>query len=142
MARDAVHGADEALVSRFAQLASLAVERAELTAELERARGAQANRGGAARHGLAALRLGDRARRTQEEMVRRLSAAAEHRDGAIGSHIERVALYCDLIARRLGLDEDFAESIRLASPLHDIGKIGIPDHVLLKPGPLDDGERV
>ena len=73
--------------------------------------------------------------------MHRLSAAAEHRDGAIGRHIERVALYSDGIARRLGLDEAFAESIRLASPLHDIGKIGIPDHVLLKPGPLDDGER-
>src|SRR3989441_201620 len=59
----------------------------------------------------------------------------------VGRHIERVALYCDLIARRLGLNETFAELIRIASPLHDIGKIGIPDHVLLKPGPLDDGER-
>ena len=66
--------------------------------------------------------------------MHRLSAAAEHRDGAIGRHIERVALYCDLIARRLGLDETFGESIRIASPLHDIGKIGVPAHVLLKPG--------
>src|SRR5438132_1713864 len=134
--------ADEALVSRFAQLASLAVERSELTAELrselaERRRTEEELLDTVSRLSGSETAL----RRTQEEMVRRLSAAAEHRDGAIGRHIERVALYCDLIARRLGLNETFAELIRIASPLHDIGKIGIPDHVLLKPGPLDDGER-
>jgi diguanylate cyclase (GGDEF)-like protein len=134
--------ADEALVSRFAQLASLSVERAELTAalraELEERRRAEEE----LLDTVSRLQGSEAAlRRTQEEMVRRLAAAAEHRDGAIGRHIERVALYCDLISRRLGLEETFAESIRLASPLHDIGKIGIPDHVLLKPGPLDDGER-
>lgn len=134
--------ADEALVSRFAQLASLAVERAELTAELkteleERRRTEEELINAVSRLSGSEAAL----RRTQEEMVHRLSAAAEHRDGAIGSCIDRVGLYCDLIAKRLKLDETFAESIRMVSPLHDIGKIGIPDQVLLKPGPLDDAER-
>ena len=64
-------------------------------------------------------------RQTQEEMVRRLSAAAEHRDGAIGRHIEQVALYCDLIARRLGLDETFAE---LARRHGDYAMVGLAAH--------------
>jgi diguanylate cyclase (GGDEF)-like protein len=135
--------ADEALVSRFAQLASLAVERAELTAELQAELAVRRRTEEELLDTVARLSGSEAAlRRTQEETVRRLSAAAEHRDGAIGRHIGRVSLYCDLIARRLGLDETFAGSIRIASPLHDIGKIGIPDHVLLKPGPLDDGERI
>jgi diguanylate cyclase (GGDEF)-like protein len=133
---------DLVLVSRFAQLASLALERAELTAALtaelsERRRTEEELVDTVSRLTGSAAAL----RRTQEEMVRRLSTAAEHRDGATGSHIERVGLTCELISRRLGLDESFLEAIRIASPLHDIGKIAIPDQVLLKPGALDDGER-
>jgi diguanylate cyclase (GGDEF)-like protein len=133
---------DQVLVSRFAQLASLALERSELTAALtaelsERRRTEEELVDTVSRLTGSAAAL----RRTQEEMVRRLSTAAEHRDGATGSHIERVSLTCELIGRRLGLDESVLESIRIASPLHDIGKIGIPDHVLLKPGALDDAER-
>jgi diguanylate cyclase (GGDEF)-like protein len=134
--------ADEELVSRFAQLASLAIERSELTTELRGELSVRRRTEEELLDTVSRLSGSETAlRRTQEEMVRRLSAAAEHRDSAIGRHIERVALYCDLIARQLGLDETFAELIRIASPLHDIGKIGIPDQVLLKPGPLDDGER-
>ncbi len=133
---------DEQLVSRFAQLASLALERAELTAELRRELGERRRTEEELLSAVARLTASEAAlRRTQEEAVRRLSAAAEYRDGATGSHIERVALHCDLIARRLGLDEAFCEAIRIASPLHDIGKIGIPDAVLLEPGPLDARER-
>ena len=134
--------ADQALVSRFAQLASLAVERAELTVELQTELAERRRTEEELLDTVSRLSGSEAAlRRTQEEMVHRLSAAAEHRDGSIGRHVERVALYCDLIARRLALDEAFVEAIRIASPLHDIGKIGIPDNVLLKPGPLDDGER-
>jgi diguanylate cyclase (GGDEF)-like protein len=134
--------ADAALVTRFARLASLAVERADLTAELrreleERRRAEEELLGTVARLSGSETAL----RRTQEEMVHRLAAAAEHRDGATGRHVGRVAVSCAQIARRLGLDDELVEAIRIASPLHDIGKIGIPDHVLLKPGPLDDGER-
>jgi len=133
---------DQILVSRFAQLASLALERAELNAALttelsERRRTEEELLDTVSRLSSSAAAL----RRTQEETVHRLSTAAEHRDGATGSHIERVGSTCELIGRRLGLDESFLESIRIASPLHDIGKIAIPDHVLLKPGALDEAER-
>jgi PAS domain S-box-containing protein len=79
--------------------------------------------------------------RSQEETVRRLSRAAEFRDDETGAHIERMSRYCELIAGRLGLDPEHCEQLRIASPMHDVGKIGITDAVLLKPGPLDAEER-
>ena len=75
-----------------------------------------------------------------EETVRRLALAAEYRDAATGAHIERMSRYCSVLAERLGLDPQVRDGIRLASLLHDVGKIAIPDAVLLKPGPLDDTE--
>jgi PAS domain S-box-containing protein len=80
-------------------------------------------------------------RRSREETIRRLARAAEFRDDETGAHIERVGRYCELIARRLGLDSDRCERLRIASPMHDVGKIGVPDAVLLKPGPLNADER-
>jgi putative two-component system response regulator len=80
-------------------------------------------------------------RRSHEETVRRLSTAAELRDDETGAHIERVSRYCELIAERLGLDPAFRDELRIASPMHDVGKIGIPDAILLKPGPLTPEER-
>jgi putative two-component system response regulator len=80
--------------------------------------------------------------RSREETIHRLAAAAELRDNETGQHIERVSRYCDLIARRLGLPYDRCELLRVASPLHDIGKIAIPDHILRKPGPLSPDERL
>ena len=79
--------------------------------------------------------------RSREETIHRLAAAAELRDNETGQHIERVSRYCELIARRLGLPHDRCELIRIASPLHDIGKIAIPDHILRKPAPLSADER-
>jgi putative two-component system response regulator len=70
----------------------------------------------------------------------RLGKAAEHRDEQTGNHVVRVGCYCRVLAQALGLDREFVETLFLASPLHDIGKIGIPDNVLLKPGPLDHDE--
>jgi putative two-component system response regulator len=75
-----------------------------------------------------------------EETVRRLALAAEYRDAATGAHIERMSRYCTVFAGRLGLGSEERDSIRLASLLHDVGKIAIPDAVLLKPGPLDERE--
>jgi putative two-component system response regulator len=75
-----------------------------------------------------------------EETVRRLALAAEYRDAATGAHIERMSRYCTVLAGHLGLDRQLRDGIRLASLLHDVGKIAIPDAVLLKPGPLDDDE--
>ena len=134
--------ADAALVTRFGQLASLSLERAQLTAELSAELGQRRAAEDDLLHTVARLTSSEVAlRRSQEEMARRLSAAAEHRDGTTGRHIERVSVYCELVARKLGLDDATCESLRLASPLHDVGKIGIPDEILLKPGVLTDEER-
>jgi putative two-component system response regulator len=75
-----------------------------------------------------------------EETVRRLALAAEYRDAATGAHIERMSRYCTILAERLDLEPVTRDNIRLASLLHDVGKIAIPDAVLLKPGPLDEHE--
>jgi putative two-component system response regulator len=80
--------------------------------------------------------------RSREETIHRLARAAELRDHETGQHIERVSRCCELIARRLELSHDRCELLRIASPLHDIGKIAIPDHILRKPGPLSADERL
>lgn len=80
-------------------------------------------------------------RRAREETIRRLAAAAEARDHETGAHIERMSRSCAAIAGRLGLDAERAELIRLASSLHDLGKLAVPDRILLKPGPLTAAER-
>ena len=80
-------------------------------------------------------------RRLREETIRRLSWAAEFRNQETGEHIVRMSLYCALLARLAGLDSERAELIRIAAPMHDVGKIGIPDRILLKPGRLTDDER-
>jgi putative two-component system response regulator len=80
-------------------------------------------------------------RRLREETIRRLSWAAEFRNQETGEHIVRMSLYCSLLARLAGLDSARAELIRIASPMHDVGKIGIPDRILLKPGRLTEDER-
>ncbi len=74
------------------------------------------------------------------ETVYRLTLAAEYRDKETGTHIKRISLYSQMLARFLGLDESEAEAIFFASPMHDVGKIGIPDSVLLKNGPLTEQE--
>jgi putative two-component system response regulator len=79
--------------------------------------------------------------RSREETIHRLARAAEFRDLETGRHVERVSRYCALIAARLGLEEERVELLRLAAPLHDIGKIAIPDRILLKPGSLTADER-
>jgi putative two-component system response regulator len=79
--------------------------------------------------------------RSREETIHRLARAAELRDHETGQHIERVSRCSELIARRLGLANDRCELLRIASPLHDIGKLAIPDHILRKPGPLSAEER-
>jgi len=77
----------------------------------------------------------------EREVIHRLSRAAEFRDEDTGTHLLRMAAYARLIARRLGLSSEECELIYEAAPMHDIGKVGIPDAVLLKPGPLDEEER-
>ena len=77
----------------------------------------------------------------EQEAIHRLSRAAEFRDNDTGSHLLRMAAYARLIAQRLGLDAAECDLICEAAPMHDIGKVGIPDAVLLKPGPLTAEER-
>jgi putative two-component system response regulator len=79
-------------------------------------------------------------RLSREETIRRLAIAAEYRDSATAQHIQRMSHYCELIARRYGLSSERCDLIRTASPMHDIGKIGTPDHVLLKPGKFTPDE--
>jgi putative two-component system response regulator len=81
-------------------------------------------------------------KRSEEETVTRLAAAVEARDHETAEHIERVGNYSALVARRLGLPEAHCELLRRASTLHDIGKIGVADDLLLKPGPLTPAERL
>lgn len=76
----------------------------------------------------------------ERETIVRLAKAAEWRDPETGAHILRMAQYSRLIAARLGLPAEFQESLLQAAPMHDIGKLGTPDHILLKPGRLDMGE--
>lgn len=75
------------------------------------------------------------------EIVRRLARAAEFRDTDTGLHIMRMSLYSAELGRIAGLGEKECELLLNAAALHDVGKIGIPDQVLLKPGPFDAHER-
>jgi len=77
---------------------------------------------------------------TQRDIVYMLGEAIETRSRETGQHVRRVAEYCHLIARGLGLAEREADILKIAAPLHDFGKIGIPDAVLHKPGTLDADE--
>jgi putative two-component system response regulator len=79
-------------------------------------------------------------RLSREETIQRLAIAAEYRDSATAQHIQRMSHYCELLARRYGLSNERCDLIRTASPMHDIGKIGTPDHVLLKPGKFTQDE--
>ena len=78
----------------------------------------------------------------EREIIALLMRAAEHRDTDTGSHVARVSAYTGIIAGRLGLDPAAARALQLAASMHDVGKIGVPDAILLKPGPLTAEERV
>lgn len=75
-------------------------------------------------------------RRAHEETILRLVSASRYRDEETGAHIKRTGLYSELIAEVLGWPADRREDIRMAAPMHDVGKIGIPDAILQKPGKL------
>jgi putative two-component system response regulator len=76
----------------------------------------------------------------EREAIFLLAKAAEYRDPETGAHILRMTHYSHLIGTRLGLPEDELDLLLQAAPMHDIGKVGIPDAILLKPGKLDDDE--
>ncbi len=74
------------------------------------------------------------------DTIFRLSRAAEYKDEDTGVHIQRMSRYSAAVARKMGLNDETVETILYAAPMHDIGKIGIPDRILLKPGKLSPGE--
>jgi putative two-component system response regulator len=76
------------------------------------------------------------------EVIWRLTAASEYRDNETGEHIKRMSHYSAAIAQKMGLKKTTIETLLYAAPMHDIGKIGIPDAILLKPGPLTEPEWV
>lgn len=98
--------------------------------------------------GLETERMRLRLRRSEEsleesrlETVHKLSLAVEMRDRVTGHHLSRMGAYCEEVSRRLELTYVICDSIALAGQMHDIGKIAVPDHILLKKGRLTDEER-
>jgi putative two-component system response regulator len=75
-------------------------------------------------------------RRSREEIALRLMSASQYRDTETGAHIRRIGLYCAKMAELLEMDDETVDILRVAAPMHDVGKIGIPDAILLKPGKL------
>lgn len=76
----------------------------------------------------------------EEEIIRRLTNAASFKDKETGLHTVRMAQYCAVLAQQIGQDQEFCRNIQLAAPMHDIGKVAIPDSVLGKAGALTDDE--
>jgi putative two-component system response regulator len=93
------------------------------------------SRSGALKRALSELEI------AQAETVRRLSMAVEFRDEDTGAHIERIGRFSTLLAEQVGMDPDFCAKLSHAAPLHDVGKVAIPDAILLKPGLLTAEER-
>jgi putative two-component system response regulator len=81
-------------------------------------------------------------RDSREEIALRLISASEHRDNETGMHVRRIGLYAAEMARLLGWDSQAVDIIQSAAPMHDIGKIGVPDAILQKPGALTEDEWV
>jgi response regulator RpfG family c-di-GMP phosphodiesterase len=77
---------------------------------------------------------------SQRELIYRLGEIVESRSNETGNHVKRVAYYSELLARLVGLSEEESELLKISSPLHDIGKMGIPDSILHKPGKLTSDE--
>lgn len=82
----------------------------------------------------------DELKQSRLEIVQRLGLAAEYKDNETGLHVIRMSHYSALMARALGFDEEAIEELLHASPMHDVGKIGIPDNILQKPGKLTPEE--
>jgi putative two-component system response regulator len=80
-------------------------------------------------------------RTVQEETIQRLCVAVEAGDDEAASHIDQMSARCSRIARKLGLEPAMCDLLAIASPMHDVGKVAVPDEILLKPGPLTVEER-
>lgn len=104
---------DEPLILGLASIAAMSVRNVQLREEIER---------------------------SHLDTIFRLATAAEFRDGETSQHIRRVSLYSETIGRSLGLEQEQTRMIIFASPMHDVGKLGVPDAILLKPGKLTEEE--
>lgn len=82
----------------------------------------------------------DELQKTRLEVIQRLGRAAEYKDNETGLHVIRMSHFAHIIAHEIGMDAQWADDLLHAAPMHDIGKIGTPDHILLKPGKLTDDE--
>lgn len=82
----------------------------------------------------------DELQKTRLEVIQRLGRAAEYKDNETGLHVIRMSHFAQIIAQEIGMDPQWADDLLHAAPMHDIGKIGTPDHILLKPGKLTDEE--
>ena len=82
----------------------------------------------------------EKVRQASLDTIYRLARAAEYRDEDTGSHLTRISEYAAVVAQNMSLGTRFIEAVRNAAPMHDVGKIGIPDKILLKPGPLEEDE--
>ena len=131
------------LVGQYGQFASLALENAHLDG-LAQAELRERHRVEEELLDMIAWleRSEDELRSSRAETIARLAHAAEFRNLETGAHVERMSQYCAALALRIGLHDDRVALIRIASTLHDVGKIAIPDEVLLKPGPLTLEERL
>ena len=78
--------------------------------------------------------------KTRQQIIRRLGRASEFKDNETGNHVIRMSHYSRLIAQAVGMGKESVDLLFNAAPMHDVGKIGIPDSVLLKPGKLNDAE--
>ncbi len=79
-------------------------------------------------------------RKSELEVINRLGLASEFKDNETGNHIRRMSLYSEALSREYGLNEQECHLIKQAAPMHDVGKVGIPDRILLKPGKLTEEE--
>jgi putative two-component system response regulator len=129
----------DAMLAAGAARGAVAGNAEERCARLERALAHTSRELQHARREMAAERLATRSARL--DTIRHLVAAAECRDGETAAHIERIGHYSEVIARALGLPADHVASIAAAAPMHDVGKLGVPDSILLKSSPLTPGER-
>jgi len=79
-------------------------------------------------------------RNREEQIALHLISASGYRDEETGEHIRRIGLFSAVLAEQLGWDQEQVDNIRITAPMHDVGKIGIPDNILRKPGPLTEEE--
>ena len=108
-----------------------------LANESERLEGEVATRTAKLREALQQLQTAHEAiRSSYKDTIDRLTALSEYRDADTGTHVKRISRYATVLARAIGMDERFCDTIFHAAAMHDIGKIGVPDEILLKRGPL------